>query len=380
MGNSKVKKLDSLIYFFLILQVSSVAFSISVSSVAFAIAGVLFILRLFLYRDYGRLKTGLELFFLGFVLVELISSVFSNYPAESFLHARRIFLVLVFYMTVFIVRDIDVMKRSVFFVAGIVSLVSVVEIFLYHVKLQLWLGVFQHSTTSGEIKMIALLLLFPFYLNRSLSFKVRLTALFLMAPIYLTFILTFSRGSWLGFIVGLFVVVILGYRWFIPGWVFLLAVFVALFPLKYGSDVAHGPTTIARLEMWKTGILMFQDRPLLGYGDIDLFKIYIKYRPNPPRLERHGHLHNNLIMWLVLFGVVGFAVLVSLFVKMILDAFKILNLFSGVPVLSDVIISGIGIFFAFHSSGLFEWNFGDAEIMTLLWFALGLVFSKAGKG
>ena len=37
----------------------------------------------------------------------------------------------------------------------------------------------------------------------------------------------------------------------------------------------------------------------------------------------------------------------------------------------------LGAFAAFQIEGLFEWNFGDAEVVMLLWFSVGLAL--AGK-
>jgi hypothetical protein len=80
-------------------------------------------------------------------------------------------------------------------------------------------------------------------------------------------------------------------------------------------------------------------------------------------------------MWLVLFGVVGFLILTGLFIRMLIDFFIIFKNSSWIPIVRDVVLGGIGVFFAFHTSGMFEWSFGDAEIMTIFWFVAGLVYS-----
>jgi len=372
---------DLLIYIFLVLQVASVFFSIAVSSISFALAVFFFALKILSNReDVRRLKTNLELFFLLFLIVEVLSAILSDYRAEAFSHARRVFLIFVFYMTIFVFRDVKRIQNVLILIGIVSAIVSVIEIVVYYLRPDIvWLGVFQISMTAGELKMIVLLLLFPFYLDRDISFKKRAIILLIMAPTYLTFLLTFVRSAWLGFSIGLLAIVLLRYRYFLPGWVFLVAVFYFFFPLKYKyahlSDVAKSETTVARYMMWKTGVKMFMHRPLLGYGDIDLYKIYIKFRPNPAPDERHGHLHNNFLMWLVLFGIVGFLVLSGLFIKMLIDFFIIFKSSSGIPIVRDIVIGGIGVFLAFHISGMFEWSFGDAEIATIFWFASGIVYS-----
>ncbi len=368
-------------YSLLALQVASVFFSIAVSSISFGILSLLFVLKILSNPDKIKdLRTTLDLFFLAFVTVEILSAIFSDYKFEAFYHARRVLLILVFYTAILVFKDARQIYNTILGLGIVAAIVSVIEIVVYYIRPDIvWLGVFQISMTAGELKMIILLLLFPLYLDREISFRKRALTLLIMAPIYLTFLLTFVRSAWLGFAVGLLAVVLLRYRYFFPGWVFLVVVFYLFFPLKYRysqlSDVAKSETTVARYMVWKTGIRMFTHKPLLGYGDIDLYKVYVKFRPNPEPDERHGHLHNNFIMWLVLFGIVGFAVLSGLFIKMLIDMFAFYKNFASVPLLRDFILAGIGVFFSFHISGIFEWSFGDAEIMTIFWFVLGLVYS-----
>lgn len=369
------------IYSFLLLQVVGAFFSIAVSSIAFGIAGLLFVIKILLdHGEIRNLKTNLDLFFLAFIFVEILSAIFSDYREEAFYHSRRVLLIAVFYMAILVLKDAEKIYNTIFALGVVSAIVSIIELVVYYLRLDIiWLGVFQISMTAGELKMITLLLLFPLYLDREIDFGKRAVVLLVMAPTYLTFLLTFVRSAWLGFSIGLLAIVLLRYRYFLPGWLFLVAVFYFFFPLKYKyedpSDVVKSETTVARYTMWETGIKMFLQRPLLGYGDIDLYKIYIKFRPDPEPNERHGHLHNNFIMWLVLFGVVGFVVLSGLFVRMLIDFFKVYKSVSSVPALRDFVLAGIGVFFAFHISGMFEWIFGDAEIMTVFWFVVGIVYS-----
>lgn len=372
---------DLLIYIFLVLQVVSVFFSIGVSSISFALAGLFFALKILSDReDIKKLRTNLDLFFLSFFVVEILSAILSAYKAEAFYHAKRVLMLSIFYMAILVFKDVKRIQNTLILIGIVSAIVSVIELIVYYLRLDMvWLGVFQISMTAGELKMMVLLLLFPLYLDREINFKKRAIILLIMAPIYLTFLLTFVRSAWLGFSAGLLSIVLLKYRYFLPGWVLLVVVFYFFFPLKYKyahlSEVTKSETTVARYMMWKTGFKMFLQKPLLGYGDIDLYKIYIKFRPNPAPDERHGHLHNNFVMWLVLFGIVGFLVLSGLFIRMLIDFFIVFKNSALIPIVRDIVLAGIGVFFAFHVSGVFEWSFGDVEVMTIFWFVAGLVYS-----
>ncbi|MEN3038678.1 MAG: hypothetical protein ABDI07_05955 [Candidatus Kryptonium sp.] len=162
------KNYETLIYIFLTLQVISVFFSIGVSSISFAIAGLLFVLRIIFKRDDIKgLKTNLDIFFLAFVLVEILSALFSDYKAEAFYQSRRVLLIAVFYMAIFTLKDVERIYNTIFAIGVVSAIISIVELVVYYFRLDiLWVGFFQAFMTVGELKMITLLLLFPLYLDR----------------------------------------------------------------------------------------------------------------------------------------------------------------------------------------------------------------------
>lgn len=126
-----------------------------------------------------------------------------------------------------------------------------------------------------------------------------------------------------------------------------------------------------RIELWKAGFKMFKDRPVFGVGDIDLGKIYKKYK-NYYDKEIQGHMHNNFIHILVILGSFGFIVFIYLIVKILLIDIKVYKKLKDHEFVSSYSLGAIGTFVAFLVSGLTEWNFGDHEIITMVWFILGL--------
>lgn len=130
-------------------------------------------------------------------------------------------------------------------------------------------------------------------------------------------------------------------------------------------------TNYERLNIWKTGIKIFLNNPILGVGDIDLQKIYVKYK-EPYLKENFGHLHNNLINWLVVYGIVGTILILFVFAKLFLFLIKFYNTYKNEKIFSSFILGSIASFVAFTFSGVGEYNFGDQEIMTVLWFIIGM--------
>ncbi len=131
------------------------------------------------------------------------------------------------------------------------------------------------------------------------------------------------------------------------------------------------PSNYTRFALWRAGWEMFKDHPLFGVGDIDLREYYIKYK-RPFDKEIQGHMHNNFVHVLVTLGAFGFLAVIFLFVKIILIELKIYNERKNISFISSYALGAVGCFAAFLFSGLTEMNFGDHEIITLVWFTLGL--------
>jgi O-antigen ligase len=131
------------------------------------------------------------------------------------------------------------------------------------------------------------------------------------------------------------------------------------------------PSNYTRLALWKAGWKMFKSSPLFGVGDIDLAGLYKQYK-NYYDKEIQGHLHNNFIHLLATIGLFGFAAVMYLFIKIILMFTNIYKKNKMIPFASSYSLGAIGCFVSFLVAGLTEWNFGDHEIITLVWFIVGL--------
>jgi len=130
-------------------------------------------------------------------------------------------------------------------------------------------------------------------------------------------------------------------------------------------------TNIERFDQWRTGLKIFASHPIFGVGDIDLNKVYSEYK-DPYLKQNFGHLHNNYMHFLVILGLFGFSAVIFMFVKIHLLNIKIFRAVKNIPFVSSYSLGTAGVFIGFLFSGLGEWNFGDQEIITMIWFTLGL--------
>jgi O-antigen ligase len=127
--------------------------------------------------------------------------------------------------------------------------------------------------------------------------------------------------------------------------------------------------------MWKAGIRMIHDRPLTGFGDIDLGQAYLRYK-SPEAMERSGHLHNNFVMLGAMLGIPGLLAVLALFFRIGMVEWKVLRSIQREAwLLKGIALGCFAAFIGFQINGLFEWNFGDSEIAMLLWLTVGLVLA-----
>lgn len=140
--------------------------------------------------------------------------------------------------------------------------------------------------------------------------------------------------------------------------------------LASSLDPYH-PSNFARLAFWRAGLKIFFDHPIFGVGDIDLAKLYVQYKRNFDK-EIQGHMHNNFVHILVTLGAVGFIAFIFLLIKIFIVHFKNYVKVKEIPFVSSYVLGAFGGYAAFIFAGLTEWNFGDHEIITMVWFTLAV--------
>ena len=139
-------------------------------------------------------------------------------------------------------------------------------------------------------------------------------------------------------------------------------------------------TNYSRLAFWRAGLKIFSDYPIFGVGDMDLAKLYRIYK-RPYDREIQGHLHNNFFHSLATLGIVGFLAIMFLLIKIFLVHLKMFNKLKNIPFASSFSLGALGGFVSFIAAGLTEYNIGDHEVITLVWFtlAISIAFSKSIK-
>jgi len=367
-----------LLYFFAILAAVSITFSVAISSIAMGTAIILWLVRLIATKGKSFPNTTLDTLFLLYAAAEILVAAFSPEPLNSLINAKRLFLISFVYLILTTVDNEEKLKAAVAFLCAVAAGLSFVEMFsLTEIGGHfLRVSLFQYFLTEGGIKMIALLLLIPLIMHEHTPRSWRIFAALCCIPLLIGLILTQTRSSWLGFIAGIIAIGIVRSKKILLVLLLLLVLFCAFAPTDFRTRAASifDPTmtsNLTRIHMVTTGWKMFLDRPLTGFGDVDLRKYYVTYIV-PLDTAEGGHLHNNIMMLLVTLGIFGFAAIMAVFVKIFLMERNALIAASGRWLEESVALGCFAAYISFHINGLFEWNFGDHEIAVLLWFTVGL--------
>lgn len=374
--------LISVLYWAVVAQVSLISISIAASSLLLGVIVLGLLVLLLTDRRPLFRATGIDAAVAAYIAVEFLSAFFSDQSWDALRNAKRLLLITIVYATAVSFTDTRKIIRALAMFIGSVSLLSVAEIVLYYVNSNERLFVFQHYMTTGGLKMIVALLLLPFMLDPEMKKRDRIVAAVAFLPVLAALVLTNTRSAWLGLLFGIMVMSLLRFRKLVIAAAVAVLLFFQFAPERQVSralsivDLNH-PSNISRINMWSTGLRMWQDRPLLGFGDIDLYDTYLTYR-TPTGDEPAGHLHNNYIHLLVTTGIIGLAVVLFLFYRILRMEYRIFSNKDGEALSRTIALGAIAVFSGFMVNGIFEWNFGDHEVMVFIWFTVGLTVS-AGR-
>jgi len=369
------------------LAVITSQFSIATSSIG--IGGLIILIFIKLVTDISSLRFDKTLLYLfgAFILTQVLSSFFAGNPAESFDHIyRKISIYIVFFAAILFLNTRQKLKNFLIVLIVFTAVISCIEIvrFVFDASRQRMplaeyrLSFYGYPITNGQIKMMVILIIVPFALSKENFLIGRIYLILLSLPVFFTFYLTNARNALLGLLAGLIIFGALKNRIFLISLAVLTGLFLLFAPLAVKermlsiADLDH-PSNNSRIVMWETGIKIIKDAPLFGYGDIDVKKIYIRYKT--PEFHGEGsHMHNNIFQILFNFGFAGLITWLALMIYIFFRQIAVYRKTKDDEFLNLLAVISIASMAALQVCGLTEWNFGDAEFAALFWFNLALAF------
>jgi O-antigen ligase len=322
----------------------------------------------------------------AFVLLSVLACFFSTLPSQSLLEIKGFgtFLLVVF-AAALLEDDADV--------ALLVDAWRLTTLYLVLRGFVEWLSGADNlgDRVSGGLSVYmtyaGLLLVFVPLLagrgaTRGLNARARAADLALAAAGALAMVLSLTRSAYLGLgIAAIALALAVRPRLALAVPVVLVAFFFTMpEPVRDRFVSSFDPTDVTmqdRLVMWKGGGAMVADHPLVGVGPGRVKTLYPAYRragfvdPHP------GHLHSNPVMIAAETGIPSLLAYLAFLVAFFRGAIRNLRASTGGE-RRGVARGAISAMAAVAVAGLFEYNFGDVEILMATLVVATLPF--AGRG
>ncbi|MEG0331790.1 MAG: O-antigen ligase family protein [Clostridium sp.] len=284
----------------------------------------------------------LAVFIILFTVLSLASILYAQNKVIVVSEAIRfIEYALVFYI-VLIVADNDFIRKglAIFYVVMIVAALFGISQFIFD------LSSFKDATSSMMLDRGRIYSTFenPNYWGAAINMVIfypiicfiekkgsRIYNLLVFALFFVNLILTETRGSWLGFFLGFTIIAIVRYRKMLLALPVLIggALLVPGIRLRFLSifDFASlGENT--RVKIWRTGLEMLKDHPLLGVGNGNFYYRYYEYITVHKELYATRTLftaHNSYIKMFAELGIIGgasFIMIYSSLTYLIIKAYR----------------------------------------------------------
>lgn len=388
------QSLDKIIIVLLAVQIASVSFSIALSSIAFGTWVGLWLIQILIDKKpefnkslFKEIKT-INVFILLYILFEIFSRFFAVAPGEEFIGLKRLLLFLIFYVSVIKILDKTILYRILFIILCVVSVVSIYELVLYSIKLKTFIDevgfsevridFLSYPLTSGQIKMMLILSVFPVLFVKDKFLINKTYLILLLIPIFLSMMLTQSRNVFLAAFISFIIYGILINRKFLYAFIVVLVLVWLFSPLDFQSrmmsigNIEH-PSNKSRLMMWDVGLKMFYDHPFTGVADSHISDVYKLYK-KPESYGEGSHLHSNYMMILATTGIFGFISFIGLMISIFLKQINIYIKEKEPGIDKALLFGSVLVMLSFNIAGVFEWSFGDHEVMTVFFFLIAAPF------
>ncbi len=377
--------------------VVSLGVSITVAQTALALLGLCWLVRL---REPGRwqaLRFPLFAPCIALVVLTLVAALASSRPGASLVASKSLLLIGTFYLVLHALDSPTEALRlhSLFSIVLMgVAILGIVQVGLCP-KDPGWIPVMSrffkrcdrahafysiYMTLAGVLS-VGLLALLPRVMvgQRDRAWWVGPACVAQALALAVTYV----RGAWVGVAAGVIAlaVIVREARWMVLGMlgVAMLALFVGVPGLRQRAasmvDPAD-PTAHERLLMWRSGLRMARDHPILGVGPGGVSEVYPRYVDPSALRAKRGHLHNVPLQILVERGPLALAAWVWLFAAFFLETGRTLAR-RPVPDAREraLVVGSVVATVGFLVGGLFEYNFGDSEVVMTAYCVMALAFA-----
>lgn len=231
---------------------------------------------------------------------------------------------------------------------------------------QVFVGTVSESGQLIFIIFISLSLLFHFRKTNQ-QYRLQLLNFICLLTSLLALFCNLKRGPWMGVLIGL----VIFFTSFNPLYLIIL---VPLFVLPFFiwetlqtrlfDSIEHFFIQGGRADLWELASNLVLNFPLgIGFNNSEILRNYSQIIP-----PEHKHFHNNYLNILIEAGWLSLFLFILFFFFLLKSAFQK----SSNNVIALGLFSAIS---AFLIAGLVEYNFGDSEVLMMLFVSCGLLLS-----
>jgi O-antigen ligase len=334
--------------------------------------------------------------FLAYVGITLLSAAFSGNPGWSFWIARDLLRIATFYLVLVCTHDSRHAMRlwqAFLVVLTLMATYGLGQAYLCGARPAAvpaaWLaeicrhaqrvrGPFSIYMTFGGVLFLGVLFFLACLANvpwRRTWWMLPGTAVAVAALAF-----TYSRNAWLGLVAGALVLVLTARR--TARIAAVLVGVVALVAVVMPGPVAQrarsmidveDPTVRDRVAMWRSGLSMIAEHPLLGVGPGEVRAWYQHYRRPEAIRPSTGHLHNSPIQIAAERGLPALGIWIWLWIVFFREGWRILQRTGREsPERRALVCASLAGVAGFLVAGMFEHNFGDAEVVMLVYALMAL--------
>jgi O-antigen ligase len=241
-------------------------------------------------------------------------------------------------------------------------------------------GLFPTGITYAHNMLFPLTLLTVRLLTLPMVWRERLVLLAGWGVMVLALLFSLTRGVWVAYLVVLLALGGIKGRkttLAVGGVIVLMGVALALASpgvwerAKYAFDLR---TNFGRSQIWQANVDMIKERPLLGWGYGNYKRFRDEFYRRYPQVDTTAHAHNNFLQMWVDGGLLGLGAFGFLFWSIIRKGWRA---YRRLPVEAEqpraLVLGGALSIVGFLVGGLTQYNFGDAEVVIVMWGITGLL-------
>ncbi len=387
--------------FSFLLLAAALPWSIAPMSIAVVLCGALTLAVWWLPGGPRWPRTPVDLSALGWIAALLIASVAGQDPSASAGRITKGLLLAIVPVAAYHARDARLTRRAlvILLVSAAAATIYALARFVaqggaFPVRVR---GAVGHPLTyGGQAMLLSTVAIAILVRSRDRRWMIAAGALLtLLAPALLG---SYTRSAWIGTVVAAGVILALTRARWLGALAALLVALLMVLPAGYRTRALSAFDTsstwnVERELLWVAGWRMFREHPITGVGLQDLRPLIERYRP-PGAHETHGHLHSVYVQIAATMGLVGIAAFAWLVWRLFRTAGRGLRAdlragasgaraepgggARGPDALGLALrLAAVAALTGFLVSGLFEWNFGDEELLDLLFTLVGIAFAAS---